>query len=134
MTRQGPRPRKYVYERRGPRCNEVERTPPSPRRSRVRPGIGGTSASAPVFSALIALINDARLAAGKPALGFLNPFIYANADAFTDITVGSNKVARGGMPLTEGFNCSAGWDPVTGVGTPIYPKLLAAAMKAAEHL
>jgi len=32
-----------------------------------------------------------------------------------DVTVGSNKVGRGGMPLPAGFNCSKGWDPVTGV-------------------
>ena len=52
-----------------------------------------------------------------------------NTDAFTDITVGSNKVGRGGEKLTYGWNCSTGWDPVTGVGTPLFGKLLAAAMK-----
>ncbi|KAJ6553048.1 hypothetical protein B0H19DRAFT_915444, partial [Mycena capillaripes] len=32
----------------------------------------GTSASAPAFAAIIALINDRLLTAGKPSLGFLN--------------------------------------------------------------
>ena len=27
---------------------------------------------------------------------------------------------------TDGFNATIGWDPVTGLGTPNYPKLLAA--------
>jgi tripeptidyl-peptidase-1 len=94
----------------------------------VQPGVGGTSASAPVFASLISLINDARVKAGKKPMGFLNPFIYQNEDAFYDVTVGSNKVGRGGMPFPAGFNCSKGWDPVTGVGTPIYPALLKAAM------
>ena len=54
-------------------------------------GAGGTSASAPTFAAVIALVNDALLAAGKPALGFLNPWIYSCAHkALTDITQGSS--------------------------------------------
>jgi subtilase family serine protease len=96
----------------------------------VQPGVGGTSASAPVFAALVSLLNDARSQAGKPAMGFLNPFIYQNEAAFYDVTVGSNKIGRGGAPLLAGSNCSKGWDPVTGVGTPIYPKLLKAALDA----
>ncbi len=82
--------------------------------------IGGTSASSPTVAALFALINDARLAAGKPPMGFANPFIYQNPDAFTDVTVGDNGV----------WKCEIGWDPVTGLGTPKFDKLLAAAMAA----
>jgi cyclophilin family peptidyl-prolyl cis-trans isomerase len=63
-------------------------------------------------------------------MGLLNPFLYQNADAFTDVLLGSNKVGRGGQPLPYGFNCSAGWDPATGLGTPKFDKLLAAAMGA----
>jgi len=61
-------------------------------------------------------------------MGLLNPFLYQNADAFTDVTKGSNKVGRGGQALPYGYNCSAGWDPATGLGTPKFDKLLAAAM------
>eukprot|EP00040_Diaphanoeca_grandis_P027482 m.156566 g.156566 ORF g.156566 m.156566 type:complete len:663 (+) comp31005_c0_seq1:164-2152(+) len=93
-------------------------------------GVGGTSASAPVFSGMVALVNDALLQAGKKQLGLLNPFIYMNEQAFTDVTIGSDKVGRGGGSLPEGFNCTTGWDPVTGMGTPIFAKLLAAALKA----
>ena len=53
---------------------------------------------------------------------------YANEDAFTDVKLGSNKISRGGSPLPYGFNCSKGWDPATGLGTPLFDKLLAAAM------
>ena len=72
---------------------------------------------------------QARLNAGKKPMGLLNPFLYQNEDAFTDVTEGSNKVGRGGQPLPYGWNCTAGWDPATGLGTPLFPKLLAAAMK-----
>jgi subtilase family serine protease len=90
--------------------------------------IGGTSASSPAFAGMVALLNEARLNAGKPAMGFLNTFLYKNEDAFTTVTLGSNKVGRGGQALPYGFNCSAGWDPATGLGTPKFDKLLAAAM------
>ena len=49
-----------------------------------------TSASAPLFVSVIALINDALLTAGKSPLGFLNPFLYANPSAFIDITSGQS--------------------------------------------
>merc|ERR1712061_671049 len=90
--------------------------------------VGGSSASAPVFAALISLLNEARLKAGKPAMGYLNPFLYQNPDAFTDITVGSDKIGRGGGSLAYGYECAKGWDPVTGLGTPIFGKLKSAAL------
>ncbi|KAH9017730.1 tripeptidyl peptidase A [Lactarius hengduanensis] len=81
--------------------------------------IGGTSASAPSFAAFVTLLNDARIAAGKPSLGFLNPLIYAlNGVGFNDIKAG-NAPGCG----TPGFNATAGWDPVTGFGTPNFGKL-----------
>ncbi|CAD0100445.1 unnamed protein product, partial [Aureobasidium mustum] len=76
--------------------------------------IGGTSASAPTFAAVIALVNDALIAAGKPPLGFLNPWIYSRAfAALTDITEGSSIGCN-----TSGFPAEVGWDAVTGFGTP----------------
>jgi tripeptidyl-peptidase-1 len=90
--------------------------------------VGGTSASSPAFASMVSLLNEARLGAGKKQLGFLNPFLYTNEAAFTDVTLGSNKVGRGGQHLPYGYNCSAGWDPVTGLGTPLFQKLMAAAM------
>jgi tripeptidyl-peptidase-1 len=51
----------------------------------------GTSASAPTFAGIIALINDRLIAAGKPVLGFLNPFLYSTPESFNDITIGHNS-------------------------------------------
>jgi tripeptidyl-peptidase-1 len=88
--------------------------------------VGGTSASTPTFSAIFTLLNDIRLNAGGATLGFLNPWIYqtaaANPSAFFDVTVGSNVVGKccGG---NGGFQCAAGWDPATGVGTPNFAVL-----------
>lgn len=49
---------------------------------------GGTSASTPIFAAVINRINDERLWAGKSPLGFLNPSLYANPSMLNDITNG----------------------------------------------
>ncbi|EGO00779.1 hypothetical protein SERLA73DRAFT_159455 [Serpula lacrymans var. lacrymans S7.3] len=83
----------------------------------------GTSASSPVAAAIFTLINDARLAAGKAPIGFINPTIYSSAfnGAFNDITTGGNQGCG-----TNGFSSAPGWDPVTGLGTPNFPKLLSA--------
>jgi tripeptidyl-peptidase I len=62
--------------------------------------ISGTSAAAPTFAAVVALLNDAMLSAGKPPLGFLNPLLYgAGAAGLNDITTGNN-IGCG----TRGFN------------------------------
>jgi tripeptidyl-peptidase I len=77
--------------------------------------ISGTSASTPLMSGIIALVNDARIAAGKAQLGFLNPWIYKRGHrGFTDITSGSAVGCD-----TKGFPAKEGWDAVTGFGTPV---------------
>ncbi|KAJ6578520.1 family S53 protease-like protein [Mycena capillaripes] len=91
--------------------------------------IEGTSCSSPGFASVIALINDRLVAAGKPTLGFLNPWLYTVASgALTDITVGHNSGDECADPMFSGFDAAVGWDPLTGLGTPIFDKLLAAAM------
>lgn len=70
--------------------------------------IDGTSASAPTFASIVALLNNERLAAGQPALGFLNPLLYSNTSVFNDIVSGSNPGCA-----TEGFPAVTGWDPVS---------------------
>lgn len=52
--------------------------------------VDGTSVSAPVFASVIAILNDKLLAAGKPTLGFIQPLLYENPHALTDIKHGSN--------------------------------------------
>ncbi|KAJ7210137.1 family S53 protease-like protein [Mycena pura] len=93
----------------------------------VTTAVTGTSASTPAFASIVALINDRLIAAGKPVLGFLNPFLYASQSAFTDITAGHNS----GLVCaasTAAFDATTGWDPLSGVGTPLFDKLLAAAL------
>lgn len=101
--------------------------------------VGGTSASAPTFSSVVSLLNNARLAAGKPPLGFLNPWIYSDGyKGLTDITHGGSTGCTGidiysGLPAPyvpyASWNATEGWDPVTGYGTPDFQKLLKIAMK-----
>jgi len=90
--------------------------------------VGGTSASTPAFAGFVSLLNEARQKAGKPAMGYLNPFLYQNPDAFRDVTVGTNAIGRGTGPIAYGYPCAPGWDPATGLGTPNFAKLLARAM------
>jgi tripeptidyl-peptidase-1 len=53
--------------------------------------ISGTSASAPAIAGMIGLLNAQRIQTGKPALGFLNPWIYqSGADMLTDIVNGGS--------------------------------------------
>ncbi|KAH8898193.1 subtilisin-like protein [Thozetella sp. PMI_491] len=97
---------------------------------------GGTSASAPVVGALVALLNDARLRAGKSTLGWLNPLLYTfGTKALIDITEGQSigcdglnaqngeaEPAAGVVPWAN-WNATEGWDPVTGYGVPDFQKL-----------
>ncbi|PSN67606.1 subtilisin-like protein [Corynespora cassiicola Philippines] len=99
----------------------------------------GTSCSAPAFGGIVALLNDARLRANQPALGFLNPLLYSNPTALNDVVLGGSTGCDGlarfhgapnGSPIIPyaSWNATAGWDPVSGLGTPNFPKLLKAAM------
>eukprot|EP01137_Pigoraptor_chileana_P003810 Opistho-2@44547 len=85
--------------------------------------VGGTSASTPTFAAMLSLINEERLAHGRPTLGWVVPFLYAaaaaDATAYTDIVKGNNAYEK-----CVGFDASQGWDPMTGLGTPNFPVLL----------
>ncbi|KAH8982286.1 subtilisin-like protein [Lactarius akahatsu] len=76
--------------------------------------VEGTSCSAPTVAGIISLLNDYLLSTGKSPLGFLNPWLYGlGPSGFNDITSGSNPGCG-----TDGFSAIAGWDPVTGLGTP----------------
>lgn len=86
---------------------------------------GGTSAAAPQLSGMFSLINDALLHKNHTSLGFINPLLYQNADAFVDITKGNNN----------GFEAVQGYDPASGLGTfskTTVQKLISAAVAAKE--
>lgn len=89
--------------------------------------VDGTSAASPTFAAVVALLNAARIQSKQAPLGFLNPFLYQNGyQALNDIVKGGSTGCKAGN-LTipgAGFNATAGWDPVTGLGTPDFGKLL----------
>jgi kumamolisin len=75
--------------------------------------VGGTSAVAPLWAALVALINQH---AGKPA-GFINALLYASGEtSFHDIVSGNNGA----------YAAKAKWDACTGLGSPNGTKVLSA--------
>ena len=72
--------------------------------------IGGTSAVAPLWAALVALLNEQR---GRP-IGFLNNVLYRSGDgALRDVTSGNNDL--GDAPA---YTAGPGWDACTGLGSP----------------
>jgi tripeptidyl-peptidase-1 len=79
----------------------------------------GTSCASPVFGSVITLINEVRFEQGKGPVGFINPTLYQNPSVLNDITEGNNPGCN-----TTGFSAVPGWDPVTGLGTPNFPKML----------
>jgi tripeptidyl-peptidase-1 len=87
--------------------------------------VAGTSCSAPIFAGIVAMLNDELMKAGEAPLGFLNPWLYANPQMFTDVTSGSNPYQK-----CDGFVAAKGWDPVTGLGTPLYQPMRDAAFAA----
>ena len=88
--------------------------------------VSGTSCSAPIFAGLISLLNNQRFQSGKASLGFLNPWLYQNPSMFNPINTGNNQYCPPGSGCCcSGFNGANGWDPVTGLGSPNYAKMLA---------
>jgi uncharacterized protein (TIGR03437 family) len=90
---------------------------------------GGTSASAPLFAGILALLNQAQAQANPGAqagLGNINPSLYrmaqATTDVFHDITTGDNIVpCEQGSPDcvngTLGYAAAPGYDRATGLGS-----------------
>jgi subtilase family serine protease len=87
--------------------------------------IGGTSAGTPQWAGLIAIVNATRAAAGKSNLSSADANLYeiaraARAANFNAVTAGDNGSC--GALCTAG----AGYDYITGLGTPEAPALIAA--------
>lgn len=91
---------------------------------------GGTSVGAPIWAAIIAQANQARREPGLGRVGFINPLLYQlgnnAATPFRQITAGSADVSmtvvnQHGQAVSydlPGYECRAGWNPVTGLGVP----------------
>ncbi|KAI0827199.1 family S53 protease-like protein [Trametes gibbosa] len=86
-------------------------------------GLFGTSAASPTVASVVALLNDRLAQKGKPPLGFLNPWLYSKGvQGLNDIKTGNSSIECNGQDV--GFEAVEGWDPVTGLGTPNFEKLL----------
>lgn len=88
-------------------------------------GVDGTSCSAPIVAGLVATLN-AHLPAN---VGFFNPLLYAMQsrcpDCLRDVTAGYNWCTEQQCCAPSlGFAASAGWDPVSGLGTPRVERML----------
>jgi kumamolisin len=77
---------------------------------------GGTSAVAPLWAALLTLVNQKL----KKRVGFINPLLYGNPTALNDVTKGSNEVGAQHV----GYAAGPGWDACSGLGSPDGMKLL----------
>jgi len=100
-------------------------------------GIGGTSAAAPMWAAVIAVANSSQACHGS-ALGFVNPGLYAAAATayaadFNDVTTGNNDFTG-----TNGnqYPAGPGYDLATGLGSPnassLAPTLCAQTLRIAN--
>jgi hypothetical protein len=94
---------------------------------------GGTSFDAPIFSGLVAIINQARNSTGQ---GSVNSTLYslattaAYSTAFHDITSGGNQCDAGTLYCstvgTSQYAATTGYDPASGLGSIDFDKLLTA--------
>jgi hypothetical protein len=85
--------------------------------------VGGTSAVAPLYAGLVAIVNSTL----GENVGFLNPTLYALAQEagqkiFRDVADGGNNSATftksdGTTGTSPGYTAGAGWDPCTGWGS-----------------
>ncbi len=84
--------------------------------------VGGTSAAAPMWAGIAALANQQAAAAGRPAIGFLNPTLSligqgsGYAASFHDIATGNNTTADSPTKFfaVPGYDLCAGWGTPTG--------------------
>jgi hypothetical protein len=97
---------------------------------------GGTSCATPLWASFVALVNQQAESSGRPAIGFVNPTLYALArganysSLFHDITTGNNT--NGSSP-SRFFACP-GYDLCTGWGTPAGQSLIDALAGPADAL
>lgn len=94
---------------------------------------GGTSQSSPMMAAALALLSAAEREAGRPVLGFPNPWLYdvvrRQPQTVYDVTIGENQFAIQVDLAGTSFNIPAccqselGYDQTTGLGVPNFVEL-----------
>jgi hypothetical protein len=88
---------------------------------------GGTSSAAPLWAAMLALVNASPACAAnattRAGVGFASPLLYAVASdpaayraSFTDITAGNNDIY--GLDDGQVFPATPGYDLASGLGSP----------------
>ncbi len=83
-------------------------------------GIGGTSASSPIFAGMLSLLNDYQRQRNKPKLGFVNPLIYDMANTAGIFVRPGDTSTNNNNGCQYGYQASgtlAKYDPVVGLGT-----------------
>jgi subtilase family serine protease len=97
---------------------------------------GGTSCAAPLWAGFTALVNEQAAVVGGPAVGFINPAIYAIGNSgnytadFHDITTGNNTWSGS----STNYYAVSGYDLCTGWGTPAGQSLIDALAGVPESL
>lgn len=91
----------------------------------------GTSAVAPLWAGLIALINQSLTEKGGNTAGFVNSLMYelGSSGAFKDIVEGNNDIDG----KLNKYSAGRGWDACTGMGSPDGAKLLHALLRDSKH-
>jgi subtilase family serine protease len=95
--------------------------------------VGGTSAAAPLWAGLMALVNQQNALLGQPPTGFLNPALYDIGrgpnylNCFHDITTGNNT----NFNILGKYFATNGYDLCTGWGTPNGSNLITALVQSA---
>ena len=94
---------------------------------------GGTSQSSPMMAAALALLSAAERGAGRPVLGFPNPWLYdvvrRQPQTVYDVTIGDNQFAIPFDVTGDAVNIPAccqselGYDQTTGLGVPNFDEL-----------
>lgn len=88
--------------------------------------VNGTSIAAPLWAAFTALANQQAAAQGLPAVGFINPAVYAlgrgtnYTTLFHDVTTGNNT----NTDSRDLYFATAGYDLCTGWGSPAGTNLI----------
>ena len=93
---------------------------------------GGTSQASPMMAAAMALISTREREAGRPTIGFANPWLYSVAQRFPstmyDVTAGDNQFAipysLTSTNIPACCQATPGYDAATGLGVPEFEELL----------
>jgi kumamolisin len=95
-------------------------------------GTGGTSAAAPLWSALIARLNEGLRARGLTRIGHFHPRLYLDPSiqrSFQSVTSGQNDPFG-----LNGYQANPGWNPCTGWGTPDGERLFEVLLGAGRNV